>query len=432
MQDLVHDRARERLDPLALGLVEPQARRHPLDLARAHRLRPRAQVLDRRHRLERHHPADEALLLFEDDALARERLPAPLLLVRRRDVLQVVDVVEIGIVEGVRVGIDVAGYADVDQEDRAAAALAERALDAVGGEDRTVAADAREHDVRVLEQPIELLEAVRAGPEAHRERLRVGAGPVDDALLAEPLALEREERHLDHLARADHQRALVAELLEDLPREVHGDPRDGDRAVRDARLVLDPLGGRERALEEPREERPAAAVLPGDPERILHLPEDLGLADDHRVDRRCDPEDVGDGLVVPVLVGVVVELGAVRQLIVAAELVVEEALERVARVVDPPGRDDHLHPIAGGDEHRLVDLVPIDELAQRRAVVLHGELLAHLDGRAPMAHADEEDLHVSSSTPTTAKSRKAKPATALAAACREPCRPAKRAAVSPA
>src|SRR3990172_5548198 len=79
-------------------------------------------------------------------------------------------------------------------------------------------------------------------------------------------------------------------------------------------------------------------------------------------------------------------------------------------------------------EPPLVDLLALDELAQRGHRVRDRELLAQRELRAPVAHPDQDDPHTKISTPSSAKSRKRKPPTALAAACREPCPAPKRAA----
>src|SRR5262249_28483719 len=79
VEGLVHDRARGRVDRLARGIVEPEARQRLLHLARADRLYARAQLADRRHGAQRGEPAVEALLFRLHDRF-RARLLAPALL----------------------------------------------------------------------------------------------------------------------------------------------------------------------------------------------------------------------------------------------------------------------------------------------------------------------------------------------------------------
>ena len=76
-------------------------------------------------------------------------------------------------------------------------------------------------------------------------------------------------------------------------------------------------------------------------------------------------------------------------------------------------REHHqLDAVAGGEEHGLVDLLARDELAQQRHRVVDGQPLAQRERRRAVIHADQQDLHVSSSTPITAKKRKPKANTA--------------------
>ena len=127
---------------------------------------------------------------------------------------------------------------------------------------------------------------------------------------AEPGVAHRLERELDHVAGADQQRHLVLEALEDLAREVDGDARHRDRTLGDAGLVPHALRRREGVRIEPRQDRAAGAARDGDAVGVLHLTEDLRLADHHRVDRARDAEQVAHRGAVHQLVERVVELTA--------------------------------------------------------------------------------------------------------------------------
>ena len=85
---------------------------------------------------------------------------------------------------------------------------------------------------------------------------------------------------------------------------------------------------------------------------------------------------------------------------------------------------------AGGEEHGFFDVVAVDEFLKQRPGFVDRHALAHLDGRAQVIHAQQDHLHEINSRPITAKSRNAKPPTALAAAWREPCLATKRATTS--
>ena len=96
----------------------------------------------------------------------------------------------------------------------AAATPGEAPLDTLPGQDRIVAPDAGQHDVAGGQQPIELVEGVGTAAEPVGQGLGVRLGSVHDAAFSESVVVERDERRLDHLARADQERALVLEDVE--------------------------------------------------------------------------------------------------------------------------------------------------------------------------------------------------------------------------
>src|SRR5581483_9879088 len=118
VQQLVDDPRCHRLD---LGLLrrrqaEPGAR--PLELGRAHLLRPRAQGGDLGYDLARGEPLAEALRLRSDDRLRPSGLAAAARQARGDDRLEVVDVVEEAPVELVDRRVEVTRNGEVDQEQR--------------------------------------------------------------------------------------------------------------------------------------------------------------------------------------------------------------------------------------------------------------------------------------------------------------------------
>ena len=88
---------------------------------------------------------------------------------------------------------------------------------------------------------------------------------------------------LDHLAGTDEQHPLGADPLENPLGQMNGCRRHGDGIGTDGRGGAHFLGHREGALEQLVHGRPEGARRFGLTHRILHLPEDLRLADDHRV-----------------------------------------------------------------------------------------------------------------------------------------------------
>ena len=130
--------------------------------------------------------------------------------------------------------------------------------------------------------------------------------------------------------------------------------------------------------------RPERAGVERDGVRLLDLPEDLRLADDHRVERRGDAEQVAQRLVA--VERVEVRAQARRQ----CALVDEEAMQRLdGRGVLDTGVE--LDAIAGRDDHRLADAGHGHQALERSRQQLAGEgdALAHLDGRG--LRCDEAD-----------------------------------------
>ena len=63
----------------------------------------------------------------------------------------------------------------------------------------------------------------------------------------------------------------------------------------------------------------------------------------------------------------------------------------------------HLDAVAGREQRCLLHFVLRDELLEERRGFVHGQLLAELERRTAVVHAEQQDLHTSSSTPMTAR-----------------------------
>ena len=145
-------------------------------------------------------------------------------------------------------------------------------------------------------------------------------------------AHEMLRRQLAHLARAHEQHVLVLQLAEDLARQLDRDVGDGDRVATDARLRAHALGRGQRAIAQRVEGRAQGARLLRRLVGLLDLPEDLRLADHHRLQAGRDAEGVADGLRVRVAVDDRVQLAPVAGVIAG-----EERLQRLHRVPGRPG-----------------------------------------------------------------------------------------------
>ena len=81
------------------------------------------------------------------------------------------------------------------------------------------------------------------------------------------------------------------QVAEDLSRERDRREADRDGPSTERGLGPDPLADAERRVEQPVQERAGRPDVRGGV-RLLHLPEDLRLADDERVEPGGDPEQV--------------------------------------------------------------------------------------------------------------------------------------------
>ena len=93
-------------------------------------------------------------------------------------------------------------------------------------------------------------------------------------------------------AGADDEHAAALEPSENLPGERDGGKADRHRALAERGFRADPLADAERPVERLAQQRAGAVPLGGRLERILHLPEDLRLADDERVEPGGDAEQM--------------------------------------------------------------------------------------------------------------------------------------------
>ncbi len=136
------------------------------------------------------------------------------------------------------------------------------------------------------------------------EVARTRFGPIRDEERGGAVLDEVAHGELGHLAGADDEDLLALEAAEDLAREVDGNGGDGDAGGADAGLGADPFGDVEGALQQWVERGGDGADLASYAPGLLDLAEDLGLADDERIERTGDAEEVADGLALAVLVDV--------------------------------------------------------------------------------------------------------------------------------
>ena len=187
-------------------------------------------------------------------------------------------------------------------------------------------------------------------------------------------------RELTHLARADQEHGATRQAVEDLLGQLDRGERDRHGVAADVGLRADLLGDRERVREQRVQRRPDGLARLRQREGVLHLTEDLRLADHHRIETGGHAEGVADRIPIDVRVE-----ARVTQ-------VPEHGGARFARHL---GDAVDLHAIAGRDDHRFGHPTLDQHLAQDFAelVLFEGELLADGNCGCPMVHAGDEEAH---------------------------------------
>ena len=134
---------------------------------------------------------------------------------------------------------------------------------------------------------------------------------------------------------------------------------------------------------------PTVVHVAGDGVRLLHLAEDLRLADDQRVEARGDAEQMPRGVEVRHVVDVRRDLAVID----AVELA-DEAHQVGPRRRHVVARDVELGAVARREHHRLARRSALGQRAQRAvdAARLKVDALAQLDRRGAVTDSDEEEM----------------------------------------
>ncbi len=120
---------------------------------------------------------------------------------------------------------------------------------------------------------------------------------------------------------------------------------------------------------------------------FLYLAQDLRFADHHRIQAGGDTEDVLDGFQLLVFEDVGFVFAAAE-----TEVFAHEALQ-VAGILLGAGKD--LHPVAGGDDHRLLHALHGSQLAQGigQARLRNRKTLPHVHWRGLVVDPQYEEIH---------------------------------------
>ena len=267
------------------------------------------------------------------------------------------------------------------QPHRAMLARLDHALEQTLAQDRQCARRARHDDVELREPFRHLVQRDRLGGKARRELPATFERPVGDRDRPGIARGEVRCREIDHFPRADEQDPLLGDRWEDALGQLHRGRRHRDRRAADLGLGADILCHGERPLEQPVQHEPQRACGFGVADGLLHLAQDLRLAQHHRIEARGDTERVGHRLFARQCVEVRRE-GIPRH---SMELL--EPLDHRPRL---RSMDVELGTVARRQDRRFLDRGAGEEVAQRVTETFgrEGDPFAHVERRGRVIQAE--------------------------------------------
>jgi hypothetical protein len=256
----------------------------------------------------------------------------------------------------------------------------------------------RDDDVGVNQRSFEILERMHAATDAGGQLLGASGRAVrDDQVRA--LTLQRPRGQIRHFSRANQQHGSSRETFEDFLCVIDGHRAERHRIARDLGLAPHPPRDPVRALETGAQDRAGDARADRGFMRLLHLAQDLGLADDLRVQAGGDAEQMVDRLDVDANVEMRSELQlggarAVRQIPAQRR----DGRVRIGR------RGIHLDAVAGRKQRRLAHGREGRHRANRPDDLLWRDCqpLAHTERRGPVRQAHHEKIDSPRHGPYTA------------------------------
>ena len=270
---------------------------------------------------------------------------------------QIVYGVEEHVAKRTNLRLDVARNGQINDQHRTVLAGLQRPLDQALTDDRQLTRRTGHHDV-------ELSDHVGQG----RKRQSLAGVPLGQLLCAPQSAIdehhatrvaatEMSRTEFDHLSGTDEQDCLLLDGRIDALCDPDRGSRHGNRVRADVRARPDLLGHRERALEQLVQHGAEGAGHLGGAHGVLHLAENLGLTDDHRIETAGHPK----GVTYSLLPWQRVDMR--RQRVMPDAVVTSEPTQHLRRVLSCT---KHLGTIAGGDDRRLFDVLAPHEIKQRR------------------------------------------------------------------
>ncbi len=260
------------------------------------------------------------------------------------------------------------------------------------GDDRLAGRRGADHHVGLGNRFEQLVPRPRLAAPSPGHLGRPVRAAVDHGHAPGPLVLEVLERLLGHLAGADDQRPLVVEPLEDLLGEI-GDRHAGNAhaALVDRRLAGHAFGGLQGRLKGRVQQRASGPFLGGRLVGLLHLGEDLRLADHHAVQAGGDRKQVLRRLVARPQTEVLDD----RRRLQFVEPGEKGGQLRSARALGVLAGGVEFHAVAGGKQHGLHPgkLLAVSAQGPPGLVGVEGEPFAERDRRVVVAAPNNLEVH---------------------------------------
>src|SRR3972149_8139366 len=345
---------------------------------------------DGRHLFERVEPAEKHSYLFVHDLLGFLRLARPLPQLLVGHLFQVIDIVEVGVIDLVDAGIEIARNPEIDQEHGFLPSLFQSIPNGLGPQQdlgRTAGAD---HHVGHLKVARKILVADRVALKLFRQLHRTLKRAIGDHKTTNPAALKITNHQGSHLPCANKHDGLIFQPIEYPLSPIHRHRAYGDHPAPDSRLGAPSLGNRKGAVEQPVEYRSYCAGLLRRSVVILYLPQDLRLSHNHRVEACRNTKEMAHSLAARV--GVEMILQSARFFF--ALLFREKELDFPEGSLLVHGCRNHFHTITRGQDNAFSDsrqrVEAFQGLSKRRP--FKRELFPHLDRSGLVVETQAYDL----------------------------------------
>src|SRR4029077_16449323 len=208
------------------------------------------QGVDQADELDAGLPGEKFADVFFDDDFGARDFPFAGVTILLDDFGEVVDVVDVEVVEIRGGGIDIAGDAEIHDEESAIGAGGHGGFENLAGQDRLFGGDGRDEDIRSGESGLPVAPFDDAAGELGGEGLRFVAGAIHYVQMGDAAIAERGHDLLADGPSAEDQRAAVREFAEDTLGELYAGGGDRTGAGALFGFGADTFAGFERALEE--------------------------------------------------------------------------------------------------------------------------------------------------------------------------------------